>query len=158
MNEQLLNYIKQHKVAKNNTYTFSEKELEEFINFINSSTESIDLFKISIDTLNNFFGKFLNKLEKNENTIVFETGEFGLLLLNQLIYNHLKELDCIPIKTSLREINISTFPSLQYVIYTVGDKNVKVIVNETLDKNIGIQNEETGFPVNSQKLFYKKSY
>lgn len=158
MNEQILNYIKQHKINKNNTYAFSEKELEEFINFINSYTNSLDLFDITINTLNEFFINFIEKLEENQNTVVFETGEFGLLLINKLIDNHNKEKGFNIIETSFREINISTFPSLQYVMYSVGNKNIKIVVNEILDKNIGIINSTTGFPVNSQKLFYIKSY
>lgn len=158
MNEQILNYIKQHKIHKNNTYAFSEKELEEFINFINSYTNSLDLFDITINTLDEFFINFIEKLEENQNTVVFETGEFGLLLINRLIDNHNKEKGFNIIETSFREINISTFPSLQYVMYSVGNKNIKIVVNEILDKNIGIINNITGFPVNSQKLFYIKSY
>ena len=158
MNEQILNFIKQYKIHKSNTYSFSEKELEEFVNFVNSSTKSLDLFDITIDTLDKFFINFIEKLEENQNTVVFETGEFGLLLVNTLVDKHNKEKGYDIIETSFREINISTFPSLQYVMYSVGNKNIKIVVNEVLDKNIGVINSITGFPVNSQKLFYVKSY
>ena len=158
MNEQILKYIKKNKINKNNTYTFSENEIEEFINFINSSTDSLNLFNIPINILDEFFIKYINKLEENQNTVVFETGEFGLLLVNILIDKHNKEKGFDIVETSFREINISTFPSLQYIMYSVGNKNIKIVVNEVLDKNIGVINSITGFPVNSQKLFYVKSY
>ena len=158
MNYKIQEYLKQHLIHKNNTYVFSESEIETIIGIINTTNKSLDLFNISIETLESFIQICSKELKENEKGIVFETGEFGLLLFNRLVEKYCEEKQFQIKEISFRVVDLSVGGG-QYINYeTANGYNIRVEYNSNLDKNTNFNSEETGFPLISQTLFFKRTY
>ena len=158
MNYKIEEYLKQHFIHKNDTYVFSKDEIETIIGIININNKSLNLFNISIENLESFINTCSKELKENEKGIVLETGEFGLLLFNKLIEKYCEEKQFEIKEVSFRVKDLSTSGG-QYINYeTANGYNIRVEHNYNLDKNTNFNSEETGFPITSQTLFFKKTY
>lgn len=147
-----MNYnLQQHYVGQKELYIFTKKEMDLFI----LSTGSINLSLIEEQDLENFLYKFKRFIK--ENTILqFKTGDYGLLLFQQLVDKILEKHNAIPLV-----YDISFYKpvpnSIQYVEY--GIQHLKCIIRIVVDNQLNLKqniDKNTGFPIASETLYFDK--
>lgn len=115
---------------------------------------NINLAIIDANSLESFLYQYIEKISiSKDRTIVFETGNYGMLLFNRIIHNHIEKQGWTITDQSFK---VDTH-EIQFVKYHMSN-GMQIIINykPELDIKDGIIDVNTGYPIQSETLYFKE--
>lgn len=118
--------------------------------------DNINLSIIDINGLEQFYERYDNLVSEGD-TLIFETGNYGMLLHSKLIDTWCKEKEVIVDGKTFIIVKPNFDNTERHITYHLKNKVIiKIVLNEQLDLKTNIMDMKTGFPITSETLYFKQ--